>query len=278
MNKRKAGDIASGMMFVWLAFYVAALFIPKWADFIGILGCTVPMLAFKQRTRGKTFGTRDCNTVIYTKQDYAAFFAFCISGCALLSAIMYLLSNLGGAQTVTETATRSDFFYLLVFSCCIPAFFEEWMVRGGVLGALEKYGAAGVWMCAIVFALMHISPVKWVYTLFAGLLITALVYLTECIYLGMFLHFCNNFVSLLLSYLPRGAAEWITLALLALLCAASLLWLRQKRLFADTVQLLRLANDMTVRDLLTPLFWVFVLLILMIQLGAISFAMLLPDQ
>lgn len=269
MNKRKAGDIASGMMFVWLAFYVAALFIPKWADFIGILGCTVPMLAFKQRTRGKTFGTRDCNTAIYTKQDYAAFFAFCISGCALLSAIMYLLSNLGGAQTVTETATRSDFFYLLVFSCCIPAFFEEWMVRGGVLGALEKYGAAGVWMCAIVFALMHISPVKWVYTLFAGLLITALVYLTKCIYLGMLLHFCNNFASLLLSYLPSGTAEAIALIAIAAVFVSSFLLLARGKLFADTVKLLHKVDGEKMRELLTPLFWLFAAAVIVVNILSI---------
>ena len=272
---KKAGNIASGMMLVWFsAFWLGHIFFPKWSDFIGILACTLPMLAFSTGRRGNTFGAKDCNTVKYKKSEYALFFVFCISACALLAALSVLLFGQG---TALSGATRGDFFYLLVFSCMVPAFFEEWLLRGGVLGALKDKGGSGVWICAGLFMLMHIAPAKWGYAFFAGLMITALVYLTECIYLGMLLHFCNNFVSLLLSYLPRGAAEWITLALLALLCAASLLWLRRKRLFADTVQLLRSANDMTVRVLLTPLFWVFVLLILMIQLGAISFAMLLPD-
>ena len=259
----KAGDIASSMMLVWLAFYIfGSFFVPRWADFIGILGCAVPMLLFKQNIRGRTFGARDCNAVKYKKSEYALFFAFCISGCALLSALTFFVLQWFGA-VVPSVGGRGDFFYLLVFSCLVPAFFEEWLLRGGVLGALKDKGGSGVWICAGLFMLMHISPAKWAYAFFAGLMITALVYLTECIYLGMLLHFCNNFVSLLLSYLPRGAAEWIALALLVLLCAASLLWLRRKRLFADTVRLLRSANDMTVRELLTPAFWVFVLLILM---------------
>lgn len=262
MNQRKVGDIASGMMLVWLAFYIFGVLIaPKWADFIGILGCTVPMFAFKHRTRGKTFGTRDCNTVIYKKQEYAAFFAFCISGCALLSAITYWIANLGGVQTAA-TIGRGDFFYPLVFSCMIPAFFEEWLVRGGVLGVFAKYGSAGVWMCAILFTLMHISPVKWGYALFAGLMITALVYLTECIYLGMILHFCNNFVSLLLSYLPRGAAEAIALLVIAAVFVSSLLSLARGKLFADTVKLLREVQGKQLRELLTPAFWVIVGIIL----------------
>lgn len=257
MHKRKSGNIASLMMLVWLMFYIAALWIPKWADFIGILGCTVPMLLFKQNMRGKTFGTRDCNTVIYQKTEYAAFFAFCISGCALLSAITFFLSNLGGVQTAAETAGRSDFFYLLVFSCMIPAFFEEWLVHGGVLGKLAKYDGAGVWMCAILFMLMHVAPTRWLYALFAGVLITALVYLTECIYLGMLLHFCNNVASLLLSYLPSGTAQTIALIVIAAVFAASFMLLARGKLFADTVKLLREVDSEKMRDLLTPLFWVF---------------------
>ncbi len=271
----KAGDVASLMMLVWLAFYIfGTAFVPRWADFIGILGCTVPMLLFKQTIRGRTFGTKDCNTAKYKKSEYALFFAFCISGCALFAALSVLLFGQGTVQT---GAMRGDFFYLLVFSCMVPAFFEEWMLRGGVLGALAQLGGAGVWGCAVLFMLMHISPAKWAYALFAGLLITALAYLTECIYLGMLLHFCNNLMSLLLSYLPSDM-EPIMLLMIFAVFVASLLWLMRGALLSDTVKLLRSANDMTVRELLTPLFWVFVLLILMIQLGAISFAMLLPDQ
>ena len=266
MHKRKTGNIASLMMLVWLAFYIAALLLPKWAGFIGIFGCTVPMIVFDQKVRGKTFGARDCNTVIYKKQEYAALFAFCISGCALLSAITFFLSNLGGTQTAAETTGRSDFFYLLVFSCMAPAFFEEWLVRGGVLGKLAKHGGAGVWMCAILFMLMHVAPTKWLYALFAGALITALVYLTECIYLGMLLHFCNNFASLLLSCLPNGTAETVALIVIAAVFVSSFLLLARGKLFADTVKLLREVDGAKMRDLLTPLFWVFVAAVVAINI------------
>lgn len=257
MSERKAGDIASFMMFVWLVFYILAAFVvPRWADFLSIIGCTVPMLLFKPKVRGKTFGTRDCNTVKYKKKEYVAFFVFCISGCALISALAFLVSKCFGAD-FGESAARGDFLYLMVFSCMVPAFFEEWLMRGGVLGALAKHGAAGVWMCAMLFMLMHVDIKKWLYALFAGLLITALVYLTECIYLGMLLHFCNNFTSLLLSYLPSGLSEYIALIVIAAIFIVSFLLLQHGTLFTDIVQLLCATDYEKMRGLLTPMFWIF---------------------
>ncbi|MBQ5361876.1 MAG: CPBP family intramembrane metalloprotease [Clostridia bacterium] len=262
----KEGNIASLMMLVWLAFYIfGAVFASRWADFVGILGCTVPMLLLKHNIRGRTFGASDCNTVKYKKSEYALFFVFCIGGCALLAASTLLLAKLGGAQGVAETALRGDFFYLLVFSCILPAFFEEWLLRGGVLGSLAKLGGSGVWMCAVLFMLMHVAPEKWAYALFAGLMLTALVYLTECIYLGMLLHFCNNFTSLLLSYLPSGA-EPIMLLVITAVFVVSLLLLMRGELLADTVRLLRDVHGAKLRELLTPPFWVFALVILFIIL------------
>lgn len=261
MKQLRAGNIASAMMLVWLVFYILAAFAaPKWADFLSIVGCTVPMLGFKHKVRGKTFGTRDCNTVIYKKTEYAAFFVLCICGSALLSALVSLPMQFLNAAN----ASRTDFPYLLVFACFLPAFFEEWLLRGGVLGTLAKHGAAGVWMCGIFFMLMHIDPVKWPYALFAGVLITALVYKTECIYLGMLLHFCNNFASLLLSYLPSGIAEYVALAMIALLLAAAWQVLKQGKLGTDVWGLLREVNREQLKALFTPLFWVFAVAVIIL--------------
>lgn len=223
------------MMLVWLAFYVfAAFFATKWADFIAIIACTVPMLVFKKKHRGETFGARDCNTLKYKKKEYVLFFLLCISGCALISAFTHMLFASGEVQT----ATRSDFPYLLVFGCLLPAFFEEWFVRGGLLGALSPYKSGAVWICSFFFMLMHMSFARFPYALFAGLLITALVYLTECIYLGMLLHFLNNFASLLLSYLPKGVAEYIALAILATVFILSTVLLLRGSLLKDVKKLI----------------------------------------
>ena len=96
MSKLKPISIASLMMLVWLFFYViAAFFATKWAAFLAIIGCTVPMLTFGKNIRGETFGARDCNTLKYKKKEYVFFFLLCISGCAIISAITYFVASVG---------------------------------------------------------------------------------------------------------------------------------------------------------------------------------------
>lgn len=246
------------MMLVWFVFYmITALFGSRWGEFVSIVGCTVPMLAFGKAVRGETFGTRECNTVKYKKKEYVLWFAVCICGCALIFAATFLvLKTLGFAAA--ESSSRSDFFYIFVFSCIIPAFFEEWLMRGGVLGALAPHGIHGVVFCSLLFMLMHVDPSRWLYALFAGLMITVLVYLTECVYLGMLLHFANNLTSLLLSYLPSSVCEYVALAILAVLLAFSLHMLKKGKLFADAVKLFSDFDFEKLRKLFTPLFWIFV--------------------
>lgn len=254
MKKRKAGNIASLMMLVWLAVYLFAAFVlPKWADFLSVIGCTLPMLLVKQPVRGETYGTRDCNTVIYKKREYIAFFVFAIAGSALLSAAVHIVSGYLDAAV----APRTDFPYLVVFSCFLPAFFEEWLVRGGVLGTVAKHGSAGVWMCSVFFMLMHTDIARWPYALFAGVLITALVYKTECIYLGMLLHFLSNFVSLLLSYLPDAMAEYAALVAIVVSFVIAVAVLRRSNLGKDVWKLLWNVQREDIRELLSPLFFVF---------------------
>lgn len=256
MKKLKTGDIASAMMLIWLAVYMfAALALPKWADFLAVIACTLPMLLVKQRVRGATYGTRDCNTVIYKGKEYFAFFVFCICGSALLSAAVHIAS---GYLKTAPFAPRTDFPYLFVFSCFLPAFFEEWLLRGGVLGTVAKQGSAGVWFCAVLFMLMHMDFARWLYALFAGVLITALVYKTECIYLGMFLHFLNNVTALLLSYLPNAVAEYAALGVIAILFVLAFAILRRSNLGRDVRALLGNVKKEDVHELLSPLFFVFV--------------------
>ncbi|MBR5538420.1 MAG: CPBP family intramembrane metalloprotease [Clostridia bacterium] len=259
MKKLKYIDVASLMMLVWFLFYViAAFFAIKWAAFLAIIGCTAPMLLFKRSVRGETFGTRDCNTLRYKGKDYLNVFLFCISGSAVISAITYLVTAVG--QIEPDTAARTDFPYMLVFGCLIPAFFEEWFVRGGILGALSSYKAAGVWISSIFFMLMHADPTKYIYAFFAGFCIGMLVYLTECVYLGMLLHFVNNFASLLLSYLPRGIFEYITLAIILVVFAVSFVLLSKSKIFEDAKEVFEEGKKQNSKDVLSPYFYIFVVL------------------
>ena len=252
MQKRMTA--AGCMLLLWLGITVAiAAFLPKWADFSTAIACASPMLLFSGKLRGATFGARDTNTVKYRRKDYAAWFCFTVSGSAVLSAATYFAFGSSAAQG------RNDFFYLLVFACMLPAFFEEYLVRGGVFGALAEAKGSGVLMTAILFALMHMRPARMLYALFAGICITTVVYLSENIYLGMLLHFINNLASLLLSYLPRGTAEYVALGILVLLCLFSLLAVLRGRLFADAKVLWRAQDGKAWRAFLNPAILLFVL-------------------
>ena len=275
MTKIKRADIASLMMLLW--FVISFFFPERWASFTTIFACGLPMILFKHSVRGKTFGTRDCNTVIYKKGEYISFFVFTVSGTALVSAVTHLIFKAFGTVTVAS-APRSDFLYLLVFSCMLPAFFEEWLLRGGVLGALAKYGSAGVIITAVFFALMHRNAAALPYALFAGVFITALVYVTECIYLGMLLHFLNNLTSLLLSLVQNETGEYIALFAVAVTFMVSAKVMRETKLCKDTVKLIYSVEREKIKELCTPFFWVFVALVALALFCAKMFAFFLPQQ
>ncbi len=263
MFRKTAGNTAAWLCLMWLCFHAFSIWAPRWASFLGLVACALPMLLAAPRLGVRSFGTRDCNTMRYPKRAYAAFFVCTISGNALLAALPRLFAG----ATLETTVVRHDFFYLLVFSCMIPAVFEEWFVRGGVLGAVADRGGAGILLCALAFMLMHTSLSAWPYAFFGGLMLTLLVYLTECVYLGMLLHFCNNFASLLLSYLPTGAASYAALAALALTFAASLYAFRRSDLYVDARKVMQgktLRDDL--RALCTPWWWVFALLCIILSI------------
>ncbi len=247
MNKLKRGDVAALMLLLWLS--ISFFFPERWKAFQTIIACGAPMVLFNTKIRGKTFGTRDCNTAVYKKHEYALFFVFVICGSALISVLTYLLFT----ESAQEAAVKQQgaFFYTFVFSCIVPAFFEEWFIRGGVLGALARYGGMGIFACATIFAVMH-GTRGMLYAAFAGLFITAFVYVTECIYLGMFLHFLNNFSSVLLSYLS-GVAEYIALSAIVVLFVLSIFLLRNTKLLGDISQALITYNKEDKREVVTPL-------------------------
>ena len=277
MSKKTSADIPSLMMLIWLAFYIFAVFYAsRWADFILIIACAAPMVIFKKQHRGATFGSKDGNVFKYKFKEYALSIVFCICGCAFISAVTFLLFKHFGMAS-TASLSRADFPYLLVFSCFIPAFFEEWLVRGGVLGAVAERGGAGVWFCSIVFMLMHADASKWPYALFAGVCITSIVYLCESIYVGMVLHFLNNFTSLLLSYLPNAVAEYVALAIITVILIVSFMMLKKCNIYRDAIKVLSCVDKGSLKELFSPAFLIFAVVMLLSMCGML-FGKMLPSQ
>jgi abortive infection protein len=221
-------------MLTWLAVYlVGTLCLPTAAGVFSALGCLAATL----------FCGRDAplcgvpaEKLRYSKIEYACALGLLVSGSALLSFATSLVLRFGGAGQAAA-AGQGNFLAALVFSCLVPAFFEELLLRGRVLGLLHDAHGGGVWLCAALFALMHTDFARLPYAFFAGVVLSALVYLGGNLYVGMLFHFLNNLASLALSRLPDAAAYGAA-ALLALLFCACIAVLRQKPLFADAKALL----------------------------------------
>ena len=265
---KNAVRTASQMMLLWMAFYLfSALFAPRWIDFFSMAGCVFSLCAFGGRYR--PYGVRNCRLSRYGRRQYALFFGLFVSGCALLSFLGALLARLTGTAGSAAPPDGENFLYALVFACVLPALFEELLLRCGILGALSPLGGAGVFLCGLMFGLMHLRLSKLPYTVFAGILLSALVFLTECVYIGMLFHFLNNFCALLLSYVYGFSVSCAFAAAFLAVFLVCLGALRREPIFQDMRALLAGLPEKQLAASLPPAFWIFVLIS-----AAVSFAAL----
>lgn len=78
---------------------------------------------------------------------------------------------------------------------------EEIMFRGAIQRGFEKVGTAkAILITSFLFGLMHVDFQKLLGTFLLGGLIGFIVYRTNSLYGGMFAHFCNNSLAVLIAY------------------------------------------------------------------------------
>ena len=96
--------------------------------------------------------------------------------------------------------TGFEFFMDILLICIIPAMFEEILFRGITLAEYERiYGTKkALFMCAIVFSLMHGSLVALIPQFLIGLFLTYIVFKTNSVYSGVIGHFVINITTLLM--------------------------------------------------------------------------------
>ncbi len=79
--------------------------------------------------------------------------------------------------------------------CVFPAFGEESVLRGTLMRGLRSKGTIyAITMSALMFALMHGSPVQFIHQFLIGLIMAYIVMLTDCLWYSIVFHFTNNFV------------------------------------------------------------------------------------
>ena len=99
-----------------------------------------------------------------------------------------------------------NLFLLLFTTALIPAVCEEFLFRGVILNGLRKYGVwTAVLVSATFFSLMHMNLQQIPYTFILGVIIGFVVYYTRNLGLGMLMHFANNALVLIISYITYAA-------------------------------------------------------------------------
>lgn len=135
----------------------------------------------------------------YAVITVAAVFAL-ISGCLLLSINFTGKSSLEGSFSLYDTfvskynGTSLGAVWLILAYAALPAFCEEMIFRGIVLSEYEeRYGTVCAFvMNTVFFAFLHFNISKLLVYLFAGVVLTALLYATRNLFCVMLAHFAYN--------------------------------------------------------------------------------------
>ena len=97
-------------------------------------------------------------------------------------------------EVIKEQMYAGNLFVNLVGISLIPAFFEEFLIRGALVGAYRRTGRlrATILLSALAFGLLHANLSQFFYTFVAGIVLAALYILSGSIWPGILLHFLNN--------------------------------------------------------------------------------------
>lgn len=125
---------------------------------------------------------------------------------------------------------------VVISTVLIPAFIEEFAMRGVVLGLLRKYGDTfAVFASALVFGIMHANIYQIPFAFLLGAFFGIIVIKTESLWPAILLHGINNGISVAFGYIEiYFSLDAANLAYILFFCAALLLaiigivWLLRK--------------------------------------------------
>ncbi|MBQ7318874.1 MAG: CPBP family intramembrane metalloprotease [Clostridia bacterium] len=115
-----------------------------------------------------------------------------------------LLYSEFSSEVLWDTSTLTDYQGILMFigTAIVPAFCEELLFRGLVLGNLLPYGkTSAILSSALLFGLMHQNLGQMLYATMAGVVLGIIYVETRSIWASTLMHFLNNLSSVINSIL-----------------------------------------------------------------------------
>lgn len=109
-----------------------------------------------------------------------------------------------GYKSVLRSISITTFWQYLgyvIASCVAPAICEELLFRGTILSGLKEYGLkVAVIVSAVIFTFMHGSAEQTVHQFIIGILVGYIFFKTGNLWIGIVVHFFNNFISVTQAY------------------------------------------------------------------------------
>ncbi len=104
-------------------------------------------------------------------------------------------------ESLDEVLFNESLLLNLFVVAFMPAVCEELLFRGFIMTSFKKQKLLGVVVSSIMFGLLHLYPIKIISTSLLGFVIGLSVYKTNSIYAGIFIHFINNGIAVLLYHI-----------------------------------------------------------------------------
>lgn len=138
-------------------------------------------------------------------------FLVCLVGNYVTSIFVSMTRASGVELTAPEyTVPQSVIGRILyvVSIAVVPALVEEFAIRGVVMQPLRRYGDRfAIIVSAAVFGILHGNLVQAPFAFIAGLGMGYAVCITNSVWTGVLIHFCNNFYSVLMDFLIADVAD-----------------------------------------------------------------------
>lgn len=124
----------------------------------------------------------------------------------LLDFGIYTRSGIDPSGLSINLSNFGMFIVGVLIYALIPAVVEEFLFRGIIfVGLKNKYKAVfAVLVGALLFALVHLSIYQFIYQFILGTVLCLVVYFTGSIFYSMVVHFVNNFVIILWTYISTA--------------------------------------------------------------------------
>ena len=119
--------------------------------------------------------------------------------------------DLYSATEQTASADPVLFVIQIIHVALIPAILEELLARHIILTELAPYSRGfAVMVSALMFSLMHMNPIQMPFAFISGLAMAYTTVATGSVIPTFFLHFINNSISIVLTFLPSFTDEKTT--------------------------------------------------------------------